>query len=199
MAFFKSRQEKEIEEQMRRDEQLELFNEQINIMKSKREEYALIAAEAEVNGDKGTYDSACNNIIELTNVLSSLLQTKANFDLINVSNSIATSMATAMNALDQMAGKAKLPNIKKMQKANAKVVKYMREVKIANKAMSSSMKMSNPANHSRTPQEIEAIRPMIDAARAKLAPKVSTGAQSISTSSSFDLSKEIEAEKNKLI
>ena len=75
----------------------------------------------------------------------------------------------------------------------------MREVKIANKAMSSSMKMSNPANHSRTPQEIEAIRPMIDAARAKLAPKVSTGAQSISTSSSFDLSKEIEAEKNKLI
>ena len=37
MAFFKSRQEKEIEEQMRRDEQLELFNEQINIMKSKRE------------------------------------------------------------------------------------------------------------------------------------------------------------------
>ena len=36
MAFFKSKQEKEIEAQMERDEQMEIFNEQINTLKVKR-------------------------------------------------------------------------------------------------------------------------------------------------------------------
>ena len=54
MAFFKTKQEKEIMAQMERDEQLERFNEQINTLKQKREEYAKIAAEAEINNDTGT-------------------------------------------------------------------------------------------------------------------------------------------------
>lgn len=112
MAFFKTKQEKEIEAQMEREEQMQVFSEQIEELKKKREEYAKIAAEAEVNGDAGTYDIAVNALIDLNDSISGLIQTKANFDIINVSNSIATSMAMAMNALDKMAGsKANLPDI----------------------------------------------------------------------------------------
>ena len=56
MAFFKSKQEREIMAQMERDEQLQVFNDQIKELKKKREEYAAIAAEAEINGDTGTYE-----------------------------------------------------------------------------------------------------------------------------------------------
>ena len=75
MAFFKTRQEREIMAQMEREEQLEVFNEQIKSLKSKREEYAKIAAESEINGDAATYDVACNALIELNEVISSLTQT----------------------------------------------------------------------------------------------------------------------------
>ena len=37
MAFFKSKQEKEIMAQMERDEQLQVFNDQIKELKAKRE------------------------------------------------------------------------------------------------------------------------------------------------------------------
>ena len=194
MAFFKTKQEKEIMAQMERDEQLERFNEQINTLKQKREEYAKIAAEAEINNDTGTYDVAVNALMELNDVISSLMQTKANFDIINVSNSIAMTMATAMNALDTMAGnKAKLPDIRKIQKANAKMAKYMRNIKISQKAMTGAMKTSNPANRARSDAEIASVRPMIDAARAKIS------GVSMPAASALDLSAEIEAEKNKAI
>ncbi len=194
MTFFRTKQERDIMAQMEREEQLEVFNEQIKTMKAKREEYANIAAEAEINGDAGTYEVACNAMIELNDVISSLTQTKANFDIINISNSIATSMSAAMNALDVMAGsKANLPNIRQIQRTNAKVQKYMRNIKISNKAMVGAMKSSNPANKARTSAEIDAIRPMIDAARAKMSgaamPKVSD----------IDISAEINAEKNRTI
>ena len=193
MAFFKTKQEKEIMAQMARDEQLEVFNDQIKTLQTKREEYARIAAEAEINGDTGTYDVACNALIELNDVISSLMQTKANFDIINVSNSIAVSMATAMNALDGMASnKAHLPDICKIQKANAKVAKYMRTIKISQKAMAGAMRTSNPANKARSQSEIDTVRPMIDAARAKL-----TGSTPVS--SDIDISAEINAEKNRII
>lgn len=194
MAFFKTKQEKEIMAQMERDEQLEVFNDQIKTLKAKREEYATIAAEAEINGDTGTYEVACNALVELNNVISSLMQTKANFDIINVSNSIAVSMATAMNALDAMAGnKAHLPDIRKIQKANAKVAKYMRSIKISQKAMAGAMRTSNPANKARSSAEMDAVRPMIDAARAKL-----TGT-AMPTAGDIDISAEINAEKNRII
>lgn len=194
MAFFKTKQEKEIEAQMDREEQMQVFSEQIEELKKKREEYAKIAAEAEVNGDKVTYDIAVNALIDLNDSISGLIQTKANFDIINVSNSIATSMAMAMNALDKMAnGKANLPDIRKIQKANAKIAKYMREVKISQKAMSGAMKRSNPANKTRSEAEIASVRPMIDAARAKMSNV------SMPASAGIDLSAEIEAEKNRII
>ena len=193
MAFFKTKQEKEIMAQMARDEQLEVFNDQIKTLQTKREEYARIAAEAEINGDTGTYEVACNALIELNDVISSLMQTKANFDIINVSNSIAVSMATAMNALDAMASnKTHLPDIRKIQKANAKVAKYMRTIKISQKAMAGAMRTSNPANKARSQAEMDAVRPMIDAARAKL-----TGYAPVS--SDIDISAEINAEKNRII
>lgn len=193
MAFFKTKQEKEIMAQMARDEQLEVFNDQIKTLQTKREEYARIAVEAEINGDTGTYEVACNALIELNDVISSLMQTKANFDIINVSNSIAVSMATAMNALDAMASnKAHLPDIRKIQKANAKVAKYMRTIKISQKAMAGAMRTSNPANKARSHSEIDTVRPMIDAARAKL-----TGSTPVS--SDIDISAEINAEKNRII
>lgn len=131
--------------QMERDEQMEVFNEQIVSLKAKREEYANIAAEAEINGDSAAYEVACNALIELNDVISGLMQTKANFDIINVSNSIAVSMAMAMNALDRMAGnKANLPDIRKIQKTNAKVQKYMRNIKISSKAMTAQCAIPTP-------------------------------------------------------
>lgn len=194
MAFFKTKQEKEIEAQMEREEQMQVFSEQIEELKKKREEYAKIAAEAEINGDAGTYDIAVNALIDLNDSISGLIQTKANFDIINVSNSIATSMAMAMNALDKMAGsKANLPDIRRIQKANAKIAKYMKNVKISQKAMAGAMKRSNPANKVRSDAEVAAVRPMIDAARAKM-----TGVE-MPSAAGIDLSAEIEAEKNKII
>lgn len=196
MAFFKTKQEKEIIAKMEREEQMETFNEQINELKSKRQEYAKIAAEAEINGDTGSYDVAVNALLEMNDVISSLMQTKTNFDIINVSNSIAVTMATAMNALDKMAsGKAKMPNLRKIQRTQVKMNKYMREIKIAQKAMGSAMKQSNPANKTRSPEALASVRPLIEAERAKLSPTMTTsvGADSI------NLAEEIEREKNRII
>ena len=196
MAFFKSKEEKEILAQMEREEQLEVFNEQIRTLKAKREEYASIAAEAEINNDTATYEVACNAMLELGEVISSPMQTKANFDIINVSNSIATTMSAAMKALDVMAGsKANTPDIRQIQRTNAKVQKYMRGIKVSNKAMTNAMRSSNPANKTRTAAEMDSIRPMIDAARAKM----TTASTPRATASSLDISAEIESEKNRLI
>lgn len=194
MAFFKSKQEKEIMAQMEREEQMQVFTDQIEELKKKREEYAKIAAEAEVNGDSATYDIAVNALIDLNDSISGLIQAKANFDIINVSNSITKSMAMAMGALERMAGsKADLPDIRKIEKVNAKIAKYMKDVKISQKAMSGAMKRSNPANKARSDAEVAAVRPMIDAARAKM-----TGT-AMPSSAGIDLSAEIEAEKNRII
>ena len=196
MALFRTRQEREIMAQMERDEQIEIFNEQIKTLKAKREEYAMIAAEAEINGDAATYDVACNAMLELNEVISSLMQTKANFDIINISNSIATTMSTAMSALEAMAsGKANLPDIRKIQRAHAKVAKYMKSVKISNKAMASAMRTANPANKPRSAAEIDSIRPMIDAARSR----ITASSMPVGAGSSLDIGAEIESEKKKLI
>ena len=193
MAFFKTKEEKRIEQEMAREEQMQVFTEQINELKKKREEYAAIAAEAEVNGDQGTYEVAVNNLVELNDVISSLMQTKANFDVINVSNSIAVNMAMAVNALSNMAsGANKMPNLRKIQKVNVKVAKYMRQIKVSNKAMGSMMKNTNPANKARSQSELASVQPMIDAARSKIT------TQSMPKSSAMDLSGDIEAEKNKI-
>lgn len=194
MAFFKSKQEKELMAQMEREEQMQLFSDQIEELKKKREEYARIAAEAEVNGDKDTYAIAVNALIDLNDSISGLIQAKANFDIINVANSITASMAMAMSALDKMAdGRANIPDMKKIEKVNAKISRYMRDIKFSQRAISGAIKRSNPANKVRSDEEIAAVRPMIDAARAKMS------GVSMPQVSGLDLSAEIEAEKNKLI
>ena len=194
MGFFKSKAEKEIQAQMERDEQMQVFADQINELKKKREEYATIAAEAEDNGDTATYDVAIGALIQLNDVISGLMQAKANFDIINVSNAIAINLATAVDALDRMAdGKSKMPDIKKIQRANVKIAKYMRGLQISQKAMGNTLRNSNPANRSRSQAEIDAVRPMVDAARARL-----TGV-SMPSASDIDISAEINAERNRII
>jgi hypothetical protein len=194
MSFFKTKQEREIVAQMERDEQMQIFNDQIKEIKQKRQEYANIAAEAEVNGDTNSYDVSVNALMELNDVVSGLTQSKANFDIINISNSITTNMAMAVNALNKMAdNKAKMPNLKKIQKANVKISRYMRTIKISQKAMSGAMRTSNPANKARSAEEIASVRPMIDAARAKL---VGTSMPQVSE---LNIADEIEKEKNKII
>ena len=204
MSFFKTKTEREMMAQMQREEQMQVFNDQINELKAKRQEYAKIAAEAEVNGDSGTYDIAVNALVELNNVISSLMQTKANFDIINVSNAIATNMAMAVNALDSMAnGKRKMPNMRKIQKTSIKVKNYIRQISFSQKAMGRMMTSSNPANKARSSEEISAVRPMIDAEISRLvgSPAVGMGASAAKTNNapSLDLSSEIAAEKNRLI
>ncbi len=168
MAFFKTKAEKEIEQQMARDEQLEKFNEQIKSLENSRREYAAIAAKADMNGDVDTYNMCVNSLLELNNNISFLNQAKVNFDLINISNAIAVSMATAVNTLDLMANsKVAVPNFKKISKVNIKMQKYMRRIKISQSAMGSMLKKSNPANKARSPEEIATIRPLIDAEIAK--------------------------------
>ena len=68
----------------------------------------------------------------------------------------------------------------------------MRTIKISQKAMAGAMRTSNPANKARSQAEMDAVRPMIDAARAKL-----TGSAPVS--SDIDISAEINAEKNRVI
>lgn len=211
MSFFKTKVEKEMMQQMQREEQMQVFNEQINELKTKRQEYAKIAAEAEVNGDTGTYEVAVNALIELNNVISSLMQTKANFDIINISNSIATNMAMAVNVLDAMAnGKSKMPDLRKIQKASLKVKNYIKQISLSQKAMGRMMNTSNPANKPRSAEEVSSVRPMIEAeisrlvggSTASLGSKVAatTNTQATQTSNSeFDLTSEILAEKNRII
>lgn len=194
MGFFKSKAEREIQAQMERDEQMQVFADQINELKKKREEYATIAAEAEDNGDTATYDVAISALIQLNDVISGLMQAKANFDIINVSNAIAINLATAVNALDRMAdGKSQMPDIRKIQRANVKIAKYMRSLQISQKAMSNTLRTSNPANRARSQAEIDAVRPMVDAARAKI-----TGV-SLPSTGDIDISAEIKAERNRII
>ena len=194
MGFFKSKAEREIQAQMERDEQMQVFADQINEIKKKREEYATIAAEAEDNGDTATYDVAISALIQLNDVISGLMQAKANFDIINVSNAIAINLATAVNALDRMAdGKSQMPDIRKIQRANVKIAKYMRGLQISQKAMSNTLRTSNPANRARSQAEIDAVRPMVDAARAKI-----TGV-SLPSTGDIDISAEIKAERNRII
>lgn len=81
MAFFKTAQEKEIEAQMERDEQLQAFDDRIQELKGKLTEYATLAAQAEINGDTDTYQTACNAMIELNDIIGNLRQTKANLML----------------------------------------------------------------------------------------------------------------------
>lgn len=206
MSFFKTKVEKEMMQQMQREEQMQVFNDQISELKAKRQEYAKIAAEAEVNGDAGTYDVAVNALVELNDVISSLMQTKANFDIINVSNAITTNMAMAVNALDSMAnGKRSMPDMRKIQRTSVKVKNYIKQISFSQKAMSRMMSTTNPANKARSTEEISSVRPMIDAEISRLvggstssiAAKNVQGAQS--SVAELDLSSEIMAEKNRII
>ena len=190
---------KEIEQENRRDEALQLFNDQLDGLKQKRQEYARIAAEAELNGDATTYDVAVNSLIELNDVVKSLMQTKASFDLVSISNSIATSMAMAVNALDSMTNeKCNLPNLKKIQRTSAKTKNYLKQISLSQQMMGRIMNVSKPVGRSRSEDELASVRPMIEAERSRIS-GVSTGQSAQCATIDFDLSKEINAEKNKLI
>ena len=208
MAFFKTKFEKEMMAQMQKEEQLQVFNDQINELKNKRQEYVKIAAEAEVNHDDATYQIAVNALLDLNERISFLTQTKANFDIINISNAIATSMAMAVNALDAMAdNKSQMPDMRKIQRTSLKVNNYIKQISYSQKAMSRMMSTANPANKARSSEEINSVRPMIDAeisrlvggSTASLGVQKTATATETATASDFDLSSEIMAEKNRII
>jgi hypothetical protein len=143
-----------------------------------------------------------NALIMLTDTISSLTQTKANFDIISISNSIATNMAMAVNALDAMAnGKSKMPNMRKISKTSIKVKKYMAKIQMSQKLMGGLMKSTNPANKARTSEEMLSVRPMIDAEISRMIGSASKGLSSKtgSQSNSLDLSEEIFREKSRII
>jgi hypothetical protein len=192
MAFFKSKVEKEIMSKMEKEEQMEQFNSMIVELKNKRLELAKKAAEAEINGDENNYQIAESAIIDVSENLSLIEQTKTNFDIINLSNACGICMATAMNVLDRMSNsKLKLPNLRKIQKAQLRLNKYMKNMKVSQKAIGSALTRTNPANKSRSPEEIASIRPLIDSEKSKILSKM--------PGSSFDLAQEIANERSKII
>jgi len=192
MGFFKTKEEKEIIAKMERDDQTQKFNELITELKNKRAELAKIAAEAELNGDDVGYQTAVNSLLDVNDGVSMITQTKTNFDIINLTNSIGVCMASAMNVLDNMASsKSQMPNMRKIRNAQLKLNKYMRNVRIGQEALKKSMAQSNPANRHRSKEEIDSVRPLIDAEREKLYSKTNPIA--------YDLAQEIQNEKNKII
>lgn len=200
--FGRTREEKRIEAEMKREESLQMFSDRIASMKAKREEYAKLAAEAEISGDEDTKNTAINALCALNDMISSLQQTKNNFDIINLTNAVAVDMSVASQLLYDMANtKAQIPDIRKVQKTSAKLSSYMRKVQISQKAVGNMLKMSNPANKARSEAEIASVRPMIDAAKDKIlnTSGLSTAKTASSTSEIDSLLSEIDAEKNKII
>ena len=199
---FKTREEKRIEAEMKREEQLRSFNERIESLKAKREECARLAAEAELNGDDATRDTAINGLCSLNDMISSLQQAKSNYDMINITNAIAVDMSVAASLLGEMAaGKNEIPNLRKVRKTSVKLSSYMRRVQISQKAMGNMLRTSNPANHVRSQEEIASVRPMIDAARDKIISQkgLPTTGGAVATTEIDDLMKQINVDKNKII
>lgn len=191
MAFFKSKIEKDIVSKMEKEEQIEQFNSLITELKNKRIELAKVAAEAEVNGDLPNYQIAEGAIIDVSENLSLIEQTKTNFDIINLSNACGVCMATAMNVLDKISNsKLQLPNLRKIQKAQMRLNKYMKNMKISQKAIGGALNRTNPANKSRSVEEIASIRPLIESEKSKILSKM--------PGSSFDLAQEIASERSKI-
>ena len=192
----KSEVQKEIERQEKHEEAIQTFQDQIANLEASRAKYAEMAAKAELNGDEATYQLVCSNMLELNDLISSVNQAYANYDIITTMNAVGQSMVGAMNALGAMAdNKANLPNIRNIEKVNAKIDAYMKKVKVNNKTITQMMKRANPASKTRTPEELASIRPMIDAARSKMVlestPRIPTNG--------FDLGAEIESERQKLV
>ena len=188
--------QKEIERQEKHEEAIQTFQDQIANLEASRAKYAEMAAKAELNGDEATYQLVCSNMLELNDLISSVNQAYANYDIITTMNAVGQSMVGAMNALGAMAdNKANLPNIRNIEKVNAKIDAYMKKVKVNNKTITQMMKRANPASKTRTPEELASIRPMIDAARSKMVlestPRIPTNG--------FDLGAEIESERQKLV
>ena len=188
--------QKEIERQEKHEEAIQMFKDQIANLEASRAKYAEMAAKAELNGDEDTYQLVCGSMLELNDMISSVNQAYANYDIITTMNAVGQAMVGAMNALGSMAdNKANLPDLRNIQKVNSKIDAYMSKVKVNNKTISAMMKRANPGSKTRTPEELASIRPMIDAARSKIVlestPRVPTGG--------FDLGAEIESERQKLV
>jgi hypothetical protein len=204
MGLFKSKIEREMEEQIRREEQLQVFDDQIKQLKASRQQYARIAAEAEVNNDKTNYQNAVNALIFLNEQISYMTGMKTNYDIINMSNSLASNLAMAIGALDVMANsKNKMPDIKKLSKTNLKLKQYMKQIQISQKSFGKVMQSSNPANKTISEEELQSVKPLIDAERMKITGgttiEVSAQSKQKETNDEFDLSKEINEQKNRFI
>lgn len=204
MGIFKSKIEKEMTEQIKREEQLQIFDEQIKQLKASRQQYARIAAEAKINNDNPNYQNAVNALIFLNEQISYMTGMKTNYDIINISNSLASNLAMAISALDTMSsGKSKMPNIKKLSRTNVKLKQYMKQIQISQKSVGKVMQSSNPANKAISDEEMQSVKPLIDAEISRILGSSSSDlnvqTKHKETNADFDLSKEINEEKNRII
>jgi hypothetical protein len=204
MGIFKSKIEKEMTEQIKREEQLQIFDEQIKQLKASRQQYARIAAEAKINNDNSNYQNAVNALIFLNEQISYMTGMKTNYDIINISNSLASNLAMAISALDTMSsGKSKMPNIKKLSRTNVKLKQYMKQIQISQKSVGKVMQSSNPANKAISEEEMQSVKPLIDAEISRILGSSSSDlnvqTKHKETNADFDLSKEINEEKNRII
>ena len=99
--------------------------------------------------------------------------------------------------------KNKMPDIKKLSKTNLKLKQYMKQIQISQKSFGKVMQSSNPANKTISEEELQSVKPLIDAERMKITGgttiEVSAQPKQKETNDEFDLSKEINEQKNRFI
>jgi len=181
---------KEIELQMKQDEAMGKFEEQIATLEKKKQGLIELAAQAELNGDTASYELAADNILYIQDAISSMRQNKMNMDIIAMTGDITLALNAAFAAMETMAkGNVALPNFKKIMATQAKLGEYMKEASAGQKMMRGMMKSSNPAPRTaRSVEEREGVKAMIAAERSRMVGHVSS-------SSSASLADEIERER----
>ena len=194
--LFKDKTMREMEQEERQAAALENLQENITTLTNMRNEYAELAAQAELEGDTASYEMICSQILDLMDNISFVRQTYTNYKSMVIQNTVSQAMVSAVNSLAIMSNnKANMPDVRALQKMQNKINGYMKNVRLTNKSIGRIMKNSNPAVKPRTAEELASVRPMIDAARSKMVldstPRIPTN--------NFDLTAEIESAKNNLV
>lgn len=167
--------ENEMKQQMEQEEALARFKEHLNELECKKQEFAVMGAEAQLSGDEVSLDSAMEGILFLEESIMALRQAKLNYDVTTLSSTTTQVLAGAMNALGAITtGKANIPNYDKIIKTQKKLARYMQDVKVGRKMMTTVMKNVNPAKGAvRSEAERKQAMALISAQRARLNPSAS--------------------------
>jgi len=193
MSLFKSKEEKIAESQLAREAAKDELREQIYALENETDRLSQIAAKAEISGDKESYESALNSLIELNGVASTLRKAEVDIDVTNATERAYNAILKAMDALGTMAVNiSSVPDFKTINKRRKAVSNYMNRVSVSTRATTSALHSINPANHhSHTAEEIATVKPLIDAARKRILSETTPAV------SGAELEVQIAAEKNK--